>query len=427
MASSQLRAPALTKPNSWIAVVGPGILLAATGVGAGDLLTASLAGANAGVVILWAAMAGGVMKWTLNEGIARWQMATGTTLLKGWLTHLGPWVQWIFLPYFLLWSFFVGGALVTACGVAGAALLPLGDPTVSKNIWAIIHSVAGLVLVLAGGFRTFEFMMSACMAMMFAGVMATAALLAPEWSSLVQGLLVPRIPAGQLPWLLGVMGGVGGTVTLLSYGYWIREKGRTGEEGLRICRIDLGVAYALTALFGIAMLIIGSRIHVEVQGLRLAEQLAAQLEQVLGPWGRWMFLLGFWGAVFSSLLGVWQSAPYLFADFLALRRAKANVQHEAPDLKKTAAYRGYLIGMTLVPLLLLWFTVQRVQLAYAVMGALFMPLLAVTLLILNSQERLVGKGMRSNLWASAVLAATILLFAYMGALQLLGRMPAFGG
>jgi hypothetical protein len=26
----------------------------------------------------------GLLKWTLNEGIARWQLATGTSLLAGW-------------------------------------------------------------------------------------------------------------------------------------------------------------------------------------------------------------------------------------------------------------------------------------------------------------------------------------------------------
>ena len=39
----------------WFAVVAPGILVAATGVGAGDLLTAGLAGSAVGLGILWAA------------------------------------------------------------------------------------------------------------------------------------------------------------------------------------------------------------------------------------------------------------------------------------------------------------------------------------------------------------------------------------
>jgi Mn2+/Fe2+ NRAMP family transporter len=411
---------------SWLAVIAPGILVAATGVGAGDLLTASIAGSRVGLAILWAAVAGSLMKWTLNEGIARWQMATGTTLLEGWITRLGRWIQWIFLPYFFLWTFFVGGALITACGVAAASMLPLGDATTSKNIWGLVHSLAGLALVWAGGFRLFQKLMAACIAFMFVGVIVTAALLAPEWSAVVQGLVIPRIPEGGLPWMLGVLGGVGGTVTLLSYGYWIREEDRKGEEGVRVCRWDLGVAYTLTALFGISMIIIGSRIHVEGQGIQLASQLADQLALALGPWARWMFLLGFWGAVFSSLLGVWQSAPYLFADFLALRQGLTAEQYKTLDLERTPAYRGYLAAIAIVPLALLWFTVQSVQLAYAVMGAMFMPLLAVTLLILNNQERWIGN-LRSRWWVNAVLVVTLLLFAYMGALQLLGRMPSFGG
>ena len=413
--------------TSWLAVIAPGILVAATGVGAGDLLTASIAGSKVGLAILWAAPVGCVLKWTLNEGIARWQMATETTLLEGWVTRLGRWIQWVFLAYFVLWTFFVGGALITACGVAGASIFPLGDATTSKNLWGVVHSLAGLALVWAGGFRVFEKLMAAFIAFKFTAVIVTAALLVPDWGAVLHGLVVPAIPPQGLPWMLGVLGGVGGTVTLLSYGYWIREKGRTGAEGVRICRIDLAVAYILTALFGVAMIIIGSRIQLEGQGIRLAGQLAEQLAIVLGPFGRWAFLLGFWGAVFSSLLGVWQSAPYLFADFLALRRKDSSDAYLSIDLKQTRAYRGYLIAISLVPLVSLWLTVERIQLAYAVMGAMFMPLLAVTLLILNNRESWVGRSFRSRWWINAVLVITLLLFAYTGVLQLLGLMPSTGG
>ena len=415
-----------TKWSSRLGIFLPGILVAATGVGAGDLLTASMAGSKVGLAILWAAPLGCLLKWTLNEGLARWQMATETTLLEGWVTRLGRWIQWVFLAYFLLWSFFVGGALSNACGVAGASLLPLGDPNTSRKIWSIFHALAGLGLVWVGGFRVFEKIMSTFVGLKFVAVIVTAALLASDWSAVLHGLLVPRIPSEGLPWTLGVLGGVGGTVTLLSYGYWIREKKRTGEEGVRVCRVDLGLAYTLTAMFGVAMIIIGSHIQIEGQGVRLSAQLADQLAVVLGPAGKWTFLVGFWGAVFSSLLGVWQSAPYLLADFLALRRGLSPEQYKNLDLARTPAYRGYLVAIAVVPLVTLWLTVERIQLAYAVMGALFMPLLALTLLILNTQSRFVGERFRSGWLINAILVVTLVLFAYMGFLQLGGRMPSFG-
>ena len=77
--------------------------------------------------MLWAIARRFVLKWTLTEGIARWQMATGTTLLEGWVTKLGRWIQWLFLGYLLLFSLVTSGMLASACGVAGAALIPLGD------------------------------------------------------------------------------------------------------------------------------------------------------------------------------------------------------------------------------------------------------------------------------------------------------------
>ena len=418
----------------WMAIIAPGILVATTGVGAGDLLTASIAGSKAGLAILWSAVIGSFMKWTLNEGIARWQMATDTTLLEGWVTKLGRWIQWVFIAYFLLWTFFVGGALITACGVAAASIIPLGDPTTSKNIWGVAHSIAGLAVVWLGGFAIFEKVMQTFIAFKFVAVLVTAFLLVQNWGAVAHGLIVPSISFETLPWMLGVLGGVGGTVTLLSYGYWIREKGRTGEEGARICRIDLAVCYILTAIFGVSMVIIGSRIQLEGSGIRLAGQLAEQLEMVLGPSGRWIFLFGFWGAVFSSLIGVWQSAPYLFADFLSLRKHKgaaSSVEVVATlrsiDLKKTGAYRGYLIAIALVPMANLFMTVEKIQLAYAVMGAMFMPMLALTLLVLNNRTRWVGARFRNPWWINATLVATVLLFAYVGYLQLSGKMISTGG
>ncbi len=408
----------------------PGILVAATGVGAGDLLTASIAGSRFGFAALWAAALGAFLKWVLNEGIARWQMATGATLLEGWATRLGAWTHWLFLIYFVFWSFMVGGALISACGVAGAALIPLGDPEKSKIIWGIVHSLAGLSMVWLGGFRLFEKIMAACIAIMFAGVLATAVLLAPDWGAVLRGTLLPSLTSESLPWILGVLGGVGGTVTLLSYGYWIRETGRTGREGIRTCRIDLAVAYILSALFGMGMIIIGSRIAVQGQGTQIATQLAEQLALVLGPAGKWLFLLGFWGAVFSSLLGVWQSAPYLFADFLRVRAKSAVASghtQSALNLARTPAYRFWLIAISTIPLVTLWVSVQRIQLGYAILGACFMPLLALTLLILNNHPRWLAQEFRTGWLLNFFLAVIVLLFAWMGFLQVTGRMPSTGG
>ena len=128
--------------------------------------------------------------------------------------------------------------------------------------------------------------MAGCVGVMFAAVIVTAVMMRPDPAQLVSGLCLPRIPqfhAGGLTWTVALIGGVGGTLTILCYGYWIREEGRTGESFLKTCRIDLAAAYAVTALFGIAMVVIGSTVTVEGKGAGLIVTLADRLE---GPRSR---------------------------------------------------------------------------------------------------------------------------------------------
>ncbi|HUG80949.1 MAG TPA: Nramp family divalent metal transporter [Bryobacterales bacterium] len=396
------------------AIIAPGILLAATGVGAGDLLTATLAGNEVGLPVLWAAVAGAILKWTLNEGLARWQLGTNSTLLEGWVWKLGGWIQWFFLTYLVLFTLAVGGALASACGVAASAFLPLSqDPDTSKILWGVLHSFAGYLLVRYGSFRLFEVLMSVFIALMFGTVVLTAVLIGPDWAGVARGF-VPSVPRGGSAWLLAVMGGVGGTVTLMSYGYWIREQGRESREDIRICRIDLAVGYMMTALFGIAVIIIGSHITVSNQGATLAVEMADELARVVGPWGRYAFLAGFWGAVFSSLLGVWQSIPYLFADIMDLRGGMKPGIRRSHDLRAGKPYRMYLAFIATVPLIFLWTPVRSIQLSFGVLAAFFLPLMALTLLIMNNRRQWVGADFVSHWGHNVILGLGFVFFAYVG-------------
>jgi Mn2+/Fe2+ NRAMP family transporter len=417
------RAPEPSRRRA-LAAIGPAILLTATSVGAGDILTGSLAGAEAGMAVLWAVPAGVLLKWTLSEGIARWQMATGTTLLEGWVSRLGSWIQWVFLGYLLLFTLVVGGMLSSACGVAGAGLAPVGNAANSRFVWGVVHSLAGLVLVWAGGYALIKRVLAVCVGAMFATVTVTAFWLAPDWSAVGRGM-VPSLAAGSAAWVVGLIGAIGGTMALISYGYWIREEARTGAAGLRACRFDLLLSYAVIGMFGIAVVIIGSRVRVRGQGAGLALLLADQLAAAIGPMGKWLFLTGFWAAVFSALLGVWQSLPYLFTDFVWMRAGAGIARRAGVDPSRSAPYRAYLVFLATVPLILLRWPVQQLQLAFGITGAMLLPLLSLTLLIMNNREEWVGKEFRSSAAANSVLATALAFFAYVGAREI--RFALGGG
>jgi len=388
--------------------IGPGLVIAATGLGAGDLVVASVAGAKYGTAILWTAVLGAMMKFVMTEGLARWQLATGITLLEGWVQRLPKFVSIYFLIYLLLWSFVVGAALIAGTGLAAHALYP----GLSVANWGILHSLLAAVLVLTGSYRLLEPLMKLFMAVMMLVVLVCATWVAPDLADIAGGLLIPTLPKGSVLFIIGVIGGVGGSVTLLCYGYWIRERNWTSRDDLVRSRLDLAVAYTLTGLFGIAIMIISAGLHPDtVSGPQMALAVATRLEEVVGPAGKWCFLIGFWSAVFSSMLGVWQGIPYLFADFVG--------QYTSPGSQpgavstRSRAYRGYLLYIALPPMLLLlagkpvWLV-----LAYAVAGAFFMPLLGILLLVMNNRRAWLGE-LRNGPVANLVLLGTVLLFGLL--------------
>lgn len=409
----------MTKRNSWfpLHIIGPGILVAATGVGAGDLVTAAFTGNKLGAAIFLAVLAGAGLKFVLNEGLARWQLVTGETLIEGCANRFGRLPQWLFMLYLVAWSFFVGAALMGACGVTANAVTGLFNGYTGKIVFGLLHSVIGVVLVRFGGYEFFKQVMKYCIGVMFLIVIVTGILLLiQDWGGIVGGLFTPRSSPFRgegLRWTVALMGGVGGTVTLLSYGYWMREERRNSVTELRARRIDLAVGYLMTALFGVSMVIIGSTIHIEGDGTGLIIALANQLEDRLGHVGRWAFLLGAWGTVTCSLLGVWQSVPYLFADLWSLLRQESDQGARAAVDVKAKPYRNYLYALAVIPAAGLCWNFAAIQQYYAIVGAAFMPLLALTLLILNGR-RSMDVRYRNSVVTNLLLIAVLIFFIVAG-------------
>lgn len=417
-----MRSSTPTSASHYLRMIGPGLAIAATGVGAGDLVAAAVSGSRFGFAVVWAAAVGALLKCAMNEGLARWQLATGTTLIEGWVRHLGRAVQFVFLVYLVLWSFIVGGALISACGLAAHALAP----GLSVATWGLIHSVAAATLVLIGGYAPFERTIKVFIGVMFVTLIGCALFIASPVETLGKIVTESAVPARSGGFILAVIGGVGGSVTLLSYGYWIREKGWEGGRWLRTVRVDLITAYGLTGLFGVAVIVLAARVlhggEVAVEGSAGVLRMAGMLEPVLGPVGRWTFLVGFWGAVSTSMLGVWQGVPYMFCDFVGLIRREPPERRRAIVSPRSVWYRGFLVWLGLFPLVLVVWSGRPVGLivVYAVLSALFMPFLAGTLLYMNARKDWVGERMTSGWLSRGLLAAGLLLFLVLAVNDLLG-------
>ena len=399
-------------------LVGPGVLVAATGVGAGDLGGAAFAGSHLGLAVLWAVVVGALTKFVLNEQLARWQLATGSTILEGAVAKLGRVAWFVFGVYLVLWSPFVAVALMKACGAVLNALVP----QVPSMAGAIGCSLAGMVMVWLGGFALFQRVMTVCVALMFAVVVLSASLSSPDPLALLSGF-VPRIPTDEqaLAWTITLFGGVGGTVTIIGYAYWMRETGRAGAQALRTCRLDLALGYTMTGLFGIGMVVLASGIAPggELGGgasniiVGVANRVGERTHEAL----RWVFLIGAFGAVFSSVLGVWQVVPFIFADWWAMRTPRERIEVS----EKSLPYRAYLVALAVLPCGLLFVNFETAQKLYGLVGAAFIPLLAITLAFLMNRGAWVGKELRNGCFGNVALALAIALSLVAAAWSVLGR------
>ncbi len=299
-----------------------------------------------------------------------------------------------------------------ATGLAAHAMAP----QLSVAWWGVIHAFVALAFVFWANYRWLEMGMKFFIALMFAVVIINAFMISPNWESILTGLLTPSIPEASVTLLLGVIGGVGGSVTLLSYGYWIREKGLSKASDFKLIKIDLGIAYFLTVLFGIAIVILSAELKPELmEGNQMVLALADKIGETTGASGKWIFMIGFWGAVFSSMLGVWQGIPYLFSDFVKSAKVDnhKNGYFYRISQNKKQSYRLFLIYLAVLPLILL-FTNKPVWIivTYAVIGSFFMPFLAVALLFLNNQRRLLTK-LYNRWYVNGLLIIALLVFGVL--------------
>ena len=411
-------------PAKW-KIVGPGLVVAATGVGAADMVATLVAGSRYGYGLLWAVILGVILKIILVEGAGRFTLATGRTIFEGWRS-LGRWTTWYFGPYIMIWGFVYGATAMSSAALPLAAVFPV----LPLWAWAIIMGLLGFVMVWFGKYSFFEKVTAALVGLMFVTVVGLAVSAAPNIPEMLTGL-VPVIPEGGVLYTLALAGGVGGTITLAAYGYWLREKGWYTPKWMRVMRIDNSMAYVVTGVFVIAMLVVGAEV-VRSAGVALSSgdegllDLYAVLRAEYGDVVGTGFLIGFWAASFSSIIGVWNGVSLMFADFWGNIRGKESGH---PDTRVGGKYfRFYVLWLTFPPMVL--FALGQpigLILAYGVLGSLFMPFLALTLLGLLNGSR-IPKEWANKLHTNIALGITALLFAVLGGQQLVKAVaPVFGG
>ncbi|AWV97727.1 Nramp family divalent metal transporter [Arcticibacterium luteifluviistationis] len=382
--------------------LGPGLLVAAAGIGAGDMIIGIQIGLDFQWIFVAAVLLATVLKYVITAGIAKHQLETGESIIQFWNTKIPFWLRLIFILFFIVWSFMVGAALLSASGLAANSLLSFW----SKETWAVVHSLLAFLMIYFGKYQSIENLTKVLILLLFVILIPTAIVLLFKTETSSEMVSA----AYDTPTLImSIIGGVGGSVTMLSYTYWLQEKNWDKKSLISDVRFDLRFSYFITALFIFALMVIASRLKMDsgdLSGPKLIFFLGEMIGDVLGTTIKLLFKICFWGVAFSSVITVWSGVPYLFQDFYqGIIKNKTTSTVPAAESK---VYRAFLLFISIAPLVLTFLqnTIKNV-INYTLISSVFVVGISITLLLLSR-----GKSKVSNsLFSKIILSLSVLVFA----------------
>jgi Mn2+/Fe2+ NRAMP family transporter len=423
-------------PTSFAACVrriGPGMVLAASIVGSGELIATTTLGAQVGFAALWIILLSCAIKPVVQAELGRYTIATGHTGLEGFNRVPGPriGVSWVVVA----WAITVTLTLLQVGGMYGgvAQVLHMLVPVVSVKLWVAVCVVITVALLLGGGYNRIERLAFVKVGLFTMLTVCAAAVLlrrpgAITPADLADGLSF-HLPAAGLATAIAVFGitGVGAT-ELVMYPYWCVEKGYARFVGprddsaawvarargwIRVMHLDILFSLAIYTMATIAFYLLGAAV-LHRMGVVPAERdtikvLSQIYTQTLGEWALWLFYIGavvtLYGTVFAS------SAAHsrLFAD--AVRVAGG---FRRDDGESRLRWRNrFIVLLAVVPALLYWFIESPVQMV--VMGgvsqALMLPIIGLSAIYLRHVH--IPEDIRPSVGTTVLLwIATIVMFGF---------------
>ncbi len=380
---------------------GPGFVVVAAFLGPGTIATLLVAGSSHGPLLLWAILLSIMLTAVLQDAAARLTLSSGFTLgqvVRFLSPGTAPRRAFVFL---VLASAVVGAAAFQTAnllGVAHAATAIAAAPE-----WWFVVAAADLAFLLlwVGRTRVIEVILAGLVGIMAIAFLVNLALLAPDLSTLRDGL-VPQVPDGAGIVAVALVGATLVPYNLFLHATLVRNRGWRSRD-ITSARFDLGFALLVAGVLVASLLLISSAVignPAENAGTRVSEG----IPQGLDPAARILFAIGVAAAGLTSAI----TAP------LAASYAMSHVLGWKDDLKSTRmrAIWAAVIAVGLVGALTGLQPTSIVVFATAA-NAVILPVIATALLFALNNRNLVGRD-RNRLLANMVLFVAILFTVALG-------------
>jgi Mn2+/Fe2+ NRAMP family transporter len=413
--------------------IGPGLILAGSIVGTGELIATTNLGAKVGFAFLWLVLLSCFIKVFVQIELGRHAISTGETTLTSFARLPGPgylfgwWWLAMMLTTQAQLAAMVGGvgqaihlavsgaapAVADAAGLASRPELPWG---------ALVALVTGVLLAF-GSYRFVE-MGATVLVVIFTAMTVLCVLLLPGtghafgMNEIAEGFSF-QIPAGAIAAALAMFGITGvGASELIAYPYWCIEKGYARNVGpanaspewltrargwLRIMRLDAWVCMGVYTIATLAFYVLGAAVLSKTtQGKGLGsnvQDMLVTLSKMYAPvMGQhdalWFIVIGAFAVLYSTLFSATAANSRMLVDFL---RVNGLLPIERPE-DRTLWVRRFCMAFPLLSLtLFIWLPNPVLLITIGGLAqALTLPMIATAAIYLR--YRRTDPRLRPGLW-----------------------------
>ncbi|SEM86872.1 Mn2+ and Fe2+ transporters of the NRAMP family [Paenisporosarcina quisquiliarum] len=368
----------ISKRKNIFNYLGPALITSALVLGPGSVTLSSKIGAIYGTQLVWTIILAIILMMVFTEMSTRIGLAADhsfiQTIKKKWGLLAGVLIG-------------VGAFLVTASFQAGNAIgTGIAISTVTNmdpTIWIIIFTLISIGLLFAKQFyQILEKMMLVLVVIMLLAFLITVIVVQPSLVDIFKGF-IPVLPEGSMGLIIALFATSFSIVGAVYQSYLVKEKGWKITDAAS-GRKESFLGIFLLGFISFLIMITAATI-LKPQGLIVndASEMGLALEPLFGNWSTIVFMLGLFGASFSSLMGNATIGGSLLADGLGIGSNLSNMKVKL--LIILVMLFGSIIGIVFgsAPLNLIVFA-QAITI-------FVVPFIAIAILVIANDKNIMGE------------------------------------
>ena len=387
---------------------GPGMLVAAAFIGPGTVTTASIAGANFGFVLMWALLLSIIVTFVLQEMSSRLGIVSGLGLSEALRSSINNHFLKAFLMILIVSALGIGNAAFEVGNITGAAigLSQISNLSISSSV--LIIGILVLILLGTRIFKMLEQILTVLVVIMSLLFLLTMITIEIDYSKLLRGLFIPTVTASSLLTIMALIG-----TTVVPYNLFLHAdaskrkwKDQEVTQALNNSRVDTAISIGLGGLITLAIMstsavaFFGSSMEIS------SENLARQLEPILGSYSSYIFNFGLFVAGITSAVTAPLAASIAVTEALGWKNDPSSFR-----------FKLVWIIILLIGVLFAYFGTKPLQaiLFAQATNALLLPFLALFLFYVVNNSRLMGSHKNTitiNMIALIIIMAVVLLSSY---------------